>query len=418
MPEARVAIAMRNRTVLLVAVLVLVSAGGPAVGLAAAQDVTLTVTVVTAAGDPVSNAELSVTWDDGSDTVVTRSNGQALVDVPEGADVTIEVDHPGYVRNEPFTVTDASQDEVQVTVYRKSSLSLSVTDEDGPVQDVRVVLRKDGAVVKVLSTDAAGEVESGVIEAGEYTVNLFEPGYFQQVVALTVQGDTSEDIRLERGSVSVEFLVLDDNFDPPRPVADATIQGGDFSVSTGSDGRREVSLPVNTDLTVTVEKEGYDTVERTIAIREQSREVEITTRKQDVVNVAVSNERVVVGESLQVTVTDQYGDPLPTATVYLDGEPVGQPDTQGVLRVPIESGGEHTLFAQVDQLSSERVTVTGIQSDGDGEPVSTAPEGSGERPSGFLGVPGVGLLHLRSVAVGGAGGLVLAALLFLYARLG
>jgi hypothetical protein len=413
---------MRNRTVLLVTALILGAVGGPVVGVAGAQEVTLTVTVVTAAGDPVSGADLTVTWDDGSDTVTTRSSGQALVDVPEGADVTIEVDHPGYVRNELYTVTDASQEEVEVTVYQKSSLSLAVSDADGPVEGVRVVLRKGGAVVEVLSTDARGEVESGVIEAGEYTVNLFEPGYYQQVVALTIRGDTSDEVEVERGSVSVEFRVFDDNFDPPQPVANANIRGDDFSVATGSDGRREVSVPVNTDQTVTVEKEGYDTVERSIAVREQNLEVEINTRKQDVVHVAVSNERIVVGESVQVTVTDQYGEPRPEATVYLDGESVGSPDNQGVLRVEIESGGEHTLFAQSDQLSSERLTVTGIQSGDDGadetEPGTVVSDGSAPQPAGFLAVPGLGPLHLRSLAIGAAAGLVLSALLFLYARLG
>lgn len=422
MPEGRLGTSMRNRTVLFVTVVVLGAIGGPTVGLAGAQDVTLTFTVTTAAGDPVSGADLTVSWDGGSEVVTTRSNGQALVDVPEGADVTVEVDHPGYVRNAPYTLSDATEEEVEVTVYQRSSVSLTVTDEDGPVEEVRVVLRKAGAVVEVLSTDASGEVESSVIEAGEYTVNLFEPGYFQQVIALTVQGDTSEEVNIERGSVSVEFRVFDANFDPPRPVADANIEGADFNVATGSDGRREVSLPVNTDLTVTVEKDGYDTVERTIAVREQPLEVEIDTRKQDVVNLELSNQRVVVGESVQATVTDQYGEPLPGATVYLDGEPVGEPDTEGDLRVTIESGGEHTLFAQTDQLTSERLTVTGIQSGEDGAddpaPATTAPDGSGEQPAGFLGIPGLGPLHLRSLAIGAAGGLVISALLFLYTRLG
>ncbi|NIS37154.1 MAG: hypothetical protein GWN07_39975, partial [Actinobacteria bacterium] len=155
---------------------------------------------------------------------------------------------------------------------------------------------------------------------------------------------------------------LDDNFNPPRAVPDATIQGQDFSVATGTDGRREVSLPVNTDLSVTVEKEGFDTVERTIQVGEEDMVVEITTRKLPAVNLQVSNERVVVGESLQVTVTDQYGQALPSATVYLDGEAVGQPDREGVLRVPIESEGDHTLYAEFEGESSDRLTITGVSS--------------------------------------------------------
>lgn len=418
---------MRIRTVGLVAVLIIGTIGVPVAGLAGAQqsEVTLTVTVLTAAGDPVSDAELTVTWTDGSETgtvepkPTTASNGQALVDVPEGAEVTIEVDHPGYVRNEPFTLSNASEGAVQVTVYQRSAVSLSVVDEDGPVEDVRVVLRKAGSIVEVFWTDARGEIESGDIEAGEYALTLSKPGYFREVMPLTVRGDTSEEVTLESGSVSVEFLVLDENFDPPRPVPEATITGEDFSVSTGSDGRREVSLPVNTELTITVEKAGYDTIERTIEIHEQPMQLNLTTLKQPAVRLDVSNERVVVGETLQVTVTDQYGEPLPGATVYLDGVAVGEANSQGTLQVPIESQGEHTVSAQLDQLSSERLTVTGIASAGDGDEAPESPSSGDEirQPSGFLDVPRVGLLHLRSMTLGMAAGLVLATLVFVYARL-
>lgn len=413
---------MRNRTVLLVAVLVLGAIGGPIAGLTGAQqsEVTLTVSVVTAAGDPVDNAQLTVTWTDGSESgtvepAPTASNGKTFVDVPEGSDVTIEVDHPGYIRNEPFTIEDVSAEEVEVTVYRRSTLDLTVVDGDGPVEGVRVVLRKAGSVVEVLSTDAAGEIESGVIEAGDYTVNLFEPGYYQEAVALSIQGDTSEEVTIEQGSVTLEFLVLDANFDPPQPVAEASIVGEDFSVQTGADGRREVSLPVNTEQTLTVEKQGYETVERTVTVGEQSMQVNLSTRKLPAVNVAVSNERIVVGESVLVTVTDQYGEPLPTATVYLDGSPVGQPDADGTLSVPIESAGEHGVSASTDDLDSESVTVIGVEpgaedtgSESDGDQ-----SGSSDGPASSL---TVGDLNLRSTAIGVAGGLVLAVVLFVVLR--
>lgn len=421
MAEARLGSAMRNGTVLLVAVLVIGTVGGPAAGVVGAQSqVTLTVSVVTAAGDPVSNAQLTATWDGGSAQASTASNGKAFLDVAEGADVTIEVDHPGFVRNEPFTVTDAGAEEVEVTVYRKSSLGLSVADDEGAVEGVRVVLRKSGSVVEILSTDPRGQVDSGVIEAGEYTVTLFEPGYFQRTVTIDVQGDTSEEVLIEQGSVTVEFLVLDDNFNPSRPVPDATIRGDDFSVATGTDGRREVSLPVNTELSVSVEKDGFDTVEQSIQVREEDMEVEITTRKLPAVNLEVSNERVVVGESVQVTVTDQYGEALPSATVYLDDEAAGQPDRDGLLRVPIDSEGDHTLYAAFEGESSDELTITGVSTAGEvddpGDDGSTADAVA--RPAGFLGVPGVGQLHLRSTAIGVALGLVLATLLFFYSRFG
>lgn len=409
---------MRIPTVLLVAVLVLGAVGGPAVGVAAA-DVTLTVSVKTAAGGSVGSADLHASWDGGSTTATTASNGKAFVDVPEGADVSIEVDHPIYVRNAPFEITDASEREVEVTVWEKATASVTVADRNGPVEDAQVVFRK-GSVVADLTTDEAGQVDTGVIESGQYTVSVVKPGYYEKTAVLEVRDDTSEEIRIERGSVTVEFRVLDDHFDPPEPISEAAISASDFSTVTQPDGSRAVSVPVNTQLTVTVKKDGYETIRRLVFVREADQRVNITTRRQSAVQIGVANERVVAGETVQVMVTDEYGDPLPEATVYLDGEALGQVDDEGALRVMIESAGEHALFAQAGQLSSEQLVVTGIEPDGGnigGASLAEAAD-SDTQVSGLFVLPAIGPLHLRSVAIGAAAGLLLAGMLFVYVRFG
>lgn len=416
MPAARLSSPMQQRTALLTVVLLLAAAAGPAVGPASA-DVALEVVVKTAAGAHVKDAEVTASWDGGERTKTTSSNGRVFIDVPEGANVTIEVDHQNYVRNAPYKLTNATGGEVVVTVWEKASASVQVVDADGPVEDVRVVFRKAGDIVGVHSTDSAGEVESGVIERGTYTLTFFKAGYFRKVVTQTVEDDTSAEVTIERGSVTVEFRVFDDTFDPPKPVQDATISGPAIgSVPTLPDGERNVSVPVNTELTVTVSKDAYETVTRTVVVRESDRQVTIPLRRAPVVDVAIGNERVVVGETVAVTVTDEYGEPLPEATVFLDGAPVGQPDESGTLRVPIESAGEHVLFASVGQLASERVTVTGVESNGGDTPVAdvASPTGDGEAESAETGPAGG--LDLRSTAIGIAGGLVLAAVLFVVLR--
>lgn len=411
---------MRIPTALLVAVVVLGTVGGPAVGVAAA-DVTLTVSVKTAAGGSVGSADLHVSWDGGSTTATTASNGKAFVDVPEGADVTIEVDHPVYVRNAPKEVTDASEREVEVTVWEKATASVTVVDRNGPVEDARVVFRKDGPAVAELTTDEQGQVDTGVIESGQYTVSVVKPGYYEKAVVLEVRDDTSEEVSIERGSVTVEFRVLDDHFDPLEPIPGATISGADFSTATQHDGRRAVSVPVNTELTVTVKKDGYETIRRLVFVREADRRINITTRRKSAVQLGVANERVVAGETVQVTVTDEYGEPLPGATVYLDGEAVGEADDEGGLRIPIESAGDHTLFAQAGQLSSDELVVTGIESDSDGASLGGASLADAAETdtqvSGLFILPAIGPLHLRSLAIGAAGGLLLAGMLFVYIRL-
>lgn len=418
MPEGRVRRPMHQRTALLTAVVVLLAAAGPFVGLASAE-VTLTVTVNTAAGAPLSGADLTARVDgEIVDTATTASNGKAFLDVPEGADVTIEVDHNVYVRNSPFTVTDAGEEDVTITVWEEATASVTVTDDDGPVEDARVVFRKNGEIVAVRSTDASGQVETGRIESGEYSLSFTKAGYYDKAVTLTVEDDTTAEFSIERGSVTVRFRVLDDNFEPPQPIGEATISGETIgTVQTLPDGTREVSVPVNTRLRVSVQKEDYEAVTETVPVRESRRVVNITTRREPAVSLQLSNERVVVGETVEVTVTDEYGEPLPEATVVLDGTEVGSPDESGTLRVPIESAGNHTVFASTEGLISTRLTVVGIDPDatgspgGDGEPATTAGDGAGEGDSLT-----VGDLNLRSTAIGVAGGLVLAVVLFVVLR--
>lgn len=411
---------MHNRTALLTLLLALATAAGPAVAPVAAQTsmVTLDITVEAPGGDPVGNADLTATWDGGSTTATTtQSSGRALIEVPEGADVTIEVSHSNYVRNTPYRVTDAQGQDVTVTVYRKASGSFTVVDAEGSVEGVRVEFRKgtDEPVVS-RTTDNRGQVDTGTVEAGEYTVTLFKSGYHQESVDVDLQGDVSQQLQIERGSVSVTFLVRDDNFDPPRPVAQATIVGPDFSTQTQADGTRSVSVPVNSRLSVAVEKEGYRTAESTVLVRERSKQVNFTTRKLPAVSVSVPNERVVVGEALQVTVTDQYDEPLSEAVVYLDGESVGQPNNQGVLRVPVESAGDHTLYAEYNQESSETLTITGVEADGSTPPPTEAPPPT-DGSDGSVSLPGLGDVDLGSTAVGIAAGVVLAVVLFVYVRI-
>lgn len=81
--------------------------------------VTLTVTIVDTAGDPVGDALLTV-YADGDDiaTVGTASNGMAFVDVPAGAEVSVEVSDEDYSRttppDPPRTITEDTKLTIEV----------------------------------------------------------------------------------------------------------------------------------------------------------------------------------------------------------------------------------------------------------------------------------------------------------------
>ena len=133
-------------------ILVLLVAGcllltGPTATAATAQSadqVTLTVSVVGQDGDLVSGAELTATWSNGSTTQSTAGNGKAFIDVQRGANVTIELSHPEYIRNFPFIVRNATEQDVTVPSHRQGQVSVAVVDESGNVTDARVILRKNG----------------------------------------------------------------------------------------------------------------------------------------------------------------------------------------------------------------------------------------------------------------------------------
>lgn len=394
------------------------------------QMVTITVTVVDQDDNPVANTQLSAAWEGGSTTAVTKSNGKAFLDVPEGADVTIEAEHSQYIKNLPYEVTDASAESITIDVAEKASATLTVTDSEGPVREARVRFWQNGEIIVSDVTDSDGEFSTGVIEAGEYRVTVSEPGYYRESFRLTVQDETVHDVEIEHGTVTVTFTVLDENFNPAKPVAGASITGDEIgSVRTQANGVQQVSLPVNSQVDVTVDKEGYQSVTRSITVKESNQEIEISTRKQPSISFGFLNDRVVVGEQVHISITDQYGDPVEESTVYLDGDVVGRTNENGVLLVTIEEAGDHTVYAEAGPLSSQTHTVTGVVAMESDEGSSATPAAQDEPESdsettpaaiksGVISLPGLPSLHIESTGIGLAvgAGLVFCVGLFLRLR--
>jgi len=207
----------------LLLVLSVVGVSGGAVAQSDGETVTVTIAIVDQADNPVSNAELDAEWDGGSTTATTAGNGKAFVDVPADAEVTISVTHPRYVRNSPYIISEASEREVEVEVYRKSSVRLEVGDDDGPVADASVLIERGGLDVATGTTDRNGVYESGVLQEGNYVVTVSKPGYYTRQKPLTIEGDITNRVALRRGSVAVTIRIADPNFAPPRPVSSATV---------------------------------------------------------------------------------------------------------------------------------------------------------------------------------------------------
>lgn len=328
-----------------------------------AGEVALTVSVVDSRGLAVQDAELTATWDGGSTTETTASNGKAFVDVPQGADVSIDVTHPDYVRNFPKTVEGASERDVTVQVAQKGRATIGVTGPDGAaVRDARVTVSQDGRTVASGRTGSGGTFETGVVERGSYRVHVVKPGYVSNATQLTVGESTETTLAIHQKSVLLGVTVVDDHFDAPRRVENVTIDVGDVATVNARNGQGAVSVPVNDEYTITVRKEGYSTTEHRVSVGESATNVTVTINRAPSLTVEPANRQVVVGEAVRVTVTDEYGAPVAAATLAVDGEAAATTGADGVASVPIERAGTNEIRATKGDVTSAPVNVTGVSS--------------------------------------------------------
>lgn len=389
---------MRNSRILVVVLVVFVAAvqAPVAAETTTQQKVTITVKVVDRGGSPLANADVNASWEGGHSTETTKSNGKALIDVPKGERIELNVTHSHYTRNFPYVIEEASADEeYTVDVAQKGSATIRTTNVAGEPVDAKVTVQADGREVASGNSGNDGTFETGTVERREYTVTVIKPGYFRNRTTVSVTGDVQRTVRIERGSVTVEFTVTDDHFDPPRPVENATVSiEGSGSVKTLSNGEATIQVPVNTWVTATVTKPGYEEVSERFHVGEQPTSVDVTIQRTPTVRLVTANTRVVVGESVRVEVTNEYGTPLEGATVTLDGETVGKTGEDGVLQVPVESKGTHELRAKTDGRQSEAIVVEGVRPGG---PTETPTETTGVDLPGFT--PAAAVLALLGAAL-------------------
>lgn len=354
---------MSRRAVVLVLLVVLAPVAATTVS---GAPVALTVSVTDQSGDPIAGADLTATWENGSATAETTSNGKAFIDVPEDADVELEAEHPAYVRNHPVVVENATEQAVTVDMHQRGSATISVTDESGQVSDARVIIRKDGRIVEDSRTTSTGTFQTDVIEHGDYTVTVIKRGYDREQTEMTVDGDVEDSVAIERGSVTLSVRVIDPHFDPPRPIEGVTVSVdsvGQFT--TQPEGTASVGVPVNSELDMTVTGENYEEVSQTVSVTESAVSVNVSTSRAPEISLESANERVIVGEGTLVTVRNEYDEPVEGATVLLDEDAVGETDANGQLTVTVSDPGNHSIVAERGELQSGSVTVTGVNVNGE-----------------------------------------------------
>lgn len=370
---------MSRSSVGLITALLVVSVLTPAaVGGATAQEdpVTVTLSVVDSNGDPVGNTDLTVTWNDGNGgpkNVTTAANGKAFVDVPDGSNIEVQITDDEYVRNMPLRRVNVRSQEIEVPVALSGQATITVEGENGnPIADAEVRVR-EGSTLETLTTGASGQVTTDRLEqrsADEaYELVVEKPGYFDLDSSLVVTGTGNKTVTLKSGTRTINFRVIDDHFDPARPIQGARVRIPAIgnSLQTLESGETSTSVPVNREYNIQVNKDGYSSAGTRSAVEEEDKDVTVAITRADELTVTAANDRVVVGESTRITVRDEYDEAVPNAQVSIGGESVGQTDATGQLDVPIESAGNVSVQV-ADAGETASVTIEGVDIGSDDTP--------------------------------------------------
>lgn len=376
-----------------------------ATGGAVAQDdpVTLTVAVSDQDGDPVGGVTVEAAWETdsgetGTASGTTVSNGNVLLDVPEGASVELNVDDDTYIRNSPVRVDDANESEVALDVSRSGTATVTVLDAQNRSQaDATVTVREDDRAIDRGETGSDGSYETPRLERGTYEVTVVKPGYYETEREVTVSLNTEVTVGIERGTVTLDVRTFDDHFDPPEPIDNGSVRvsssvyDGEVSVTEGA---ASLNVPVNAEYTVEVVKDDYDATPKLVRVQESAVSTNVTAQRTPTLSVTSVNERVLVGETTRVTVRNAYGEPVAGATVTVDGETVGETDDRGEVDVPISSAGDRTIAARDGSAESDPITIEGVETAEETDSDDNESNGSDADDSGDTddGAPGFGVV--------------------------
>ena len=364
---------LRSASIALVAIAVITVAIGVGAGTVAAQSddrVVLEVELTKSDDGSLGNATVTAQWDNNEASTTSLVDGVARMEVPRDEDLTIQISHEEYIRNHPIEVEDYEGDRVETTLYPKAEATIEVVDSEGALQNATVRMWKRSADRLAANgmTGTDGTFETPVIEAGDYSVEVTRPGYTSVRTELQVDNETTETILLTSDSADVDVRTRDAVLNESIGANIRVISDDETVLTTRTSadrGARTLSLPVNTDYTISFSKDGYESVNRSLDLEEDDRELTTNmTRLQDLV-VTPDNDNIVINETLRVTVTDEYERPVEDATVSL-GEETVETDENGEATLNATTAGQFNLTAEKNDRTAGPVRVTVIDPDDSG----------------------------------------------------
>ena len=241
---------------------------------------TLTVSVSDADG-ALQDATVELTPASGA-SVSTRTNADGLVvfeKLPAGS-YTLKVSKDGYTTKEAIAV-ELDGDKTEPVTLEKSNtpgvskytLTVSVSDADGALQDATVELTPASGASVSKTTNADGLVVFEKLPKGNYTLKVSKNGYTtKEAIAVELDGDKTEPVTLEKSStpgVSKYTLTVAVS-DADGALQGATVEltpagGAAVTKTTEADGKAAFAELAAGNYTLKVSKEGY-TAKSDIAI--------------------------------------------------------------------------------------------------------------------------------------------------------
>jgi uncharacterized membrane protein/uncharacterized protein YacL (UPF0231 family) len=306
-----------------------------------------------------TDSDGSVTWEDldrGTYILEVYGDGDefwrsAEVEVAAGetTETTLE-------RRRPY-VASADIDAEAVQIGQEASLSIEVRNDAGFAHDVRVGVSAGDATVAqqgpvTVAADGSETVTVPFVpeQAGSYCLDVAVESNVNDNWVLT-------DARQEVACVDVQSATVRgtvSHADMDRTVDGATVYlNGEQVATTGDDGSYQFEVGALGTHTVTVDKEGFEPVEREVTIDE-------TTGGEARVDVALPAEpQTVQFEVSKKSTIEGYefgGEPIEGATVTVAGQ-TKTTDSDGLATFELP-GGRHTFTVQADGYETLEDTVT------------------------------------------------------------
>ena len=210
----------------------------------------------------------------------TDERGILITPITRGKTYTIEISKDGYnsyMESRVISETDA----IYYASISKTPLGayIFVTDESKkPLDGADVYV--DGSLAG--TTNEYGRMSSSTLVSGDYTVEVRKTGYTPQSRTITISS-TSRDYTFTLPLANAALTVtVQDNDNKALPGASVLVDGASVGM-TDNNGQFVTSIPFNTDVNISVTKEGY---------------VPQSVKKQVISGNATAAVTVVVGKSI------------------------------------------------------------------------------------------------------------------------